>query len=315
MNTTTAGISAKPLDGRPFDMRKVHYSPRWLSAGALLASLLLTGAQQYRGRSRATWMAAVGMVGLAGLAYSTMVEPAHPRLERLTLKLPQLPVELAGLRIGQLSDLHLGHAHTARNARWAVAELLRERPELIVITGDLVSSADAIADLPDVLRPLQAPLGIFAVPGNHDHWEGLPAIEQLLQPLGIEFLVNKQRLLEWRGSHFCLAGLDDLWNGSPDYTAALAEVADIFTILLSHAPDSAAEAAHYGVDVQLSGHTHGGHICLPLLGPFSLPKYGIKHAAGHEYVDAMQLYVSRGLGGMPLRFGCPPELTILTLAH
>lgn len=315
MSTTTANIPAKQLDGRPFDMSKVHYSPRWLSAGALLASLLLTGTQQQNGRSRAAWIGAAGLAGLTGLAYSTLVEPARPRLERVTLRLPQLPVGLAGLRIGQLSDLHLGHMHTARNARWAVAELLRERPELIVITGDFVSFETAIADLPDLLRPLQAPLGVFAVPGNHDHWEGLSAIEQLLQPLGVEFLVNQQRLLEWRGSHFCLAGLDDLWNGKPDYVATLAEVADIFTILLSHAPDSAAEAARYGVDLQLSGHTHGGHISLPLLGPFSLPKYGLKHASGHEYIEAMQLYVSRGLGGMPLRFGCPPELTILTLTH
>jgi hypothetical protein len=315
MSATTSHIQSQRLDGRPFDMSKVHYSPRWLSAGALVASLLFTGVRQQDGRSRKALLGAVGMTGLAGLAYSTLVEPARPRLERVTLRLPQLPVGLAGLRIGQISDLHLGHAHTARNARWAVAELLRERPELIVITGDLVSFATAIADLPDLLRPLQAPLGIFAVPGNHDHWEGLPAIEKQLQPLGIEFLINQQRLLEWRGSHFCLAGLDDLWNGNPVYAAALAEIDAMFTILLSHAPDSAAEAARYGVDLQLSGHTHGGHMCLPLLGPFSLPKYGLKHAAGHEQVDAMQLYVSRGLGGMPLRFGCPPELTIFTLTH
>lgn len=302
------------LDGRPFDPSKVHFSPRWLSVGALAASVAVAGAR-HGGRARAAVARGAGLAGLAGLFYATMVEPAWPRLERVTLHLPSLPSGLDGMRIGQLSDLHLGHRHTIRNTRWAVAELLRERPDLIVITGDLVSFKSAIHDLPDLLRPLQAALGVYAVPGNHDHWEGLAAIRRALRPLGIEFLINRHRRLEWHRTAFNLIGLDDLWNGSPNYAAALRGARHLFSILLSHAPDGADRAARYGVDLQLSGHTHGGHMSLPLLGPFSLPRYGLKHAAGHEHVDGMQLYVSRGLGGMPLRFGSPPELTIFTLTH
>lgn len=296
----------------PFDPRKVRYSPRWMGAGAALGTMAVMAIQ----RGGTTAAAALGAAGLAGTLYATLLEPASPRLEYINITPANLPAELDGLRIGHLSDLHLGHPHARANTRWAVEQLVRERPDLIVMTGDFVSFAAAIAELPKLLAPLRAPLGIYAVPGNHDYWEGLDVIRESLAPLGIEFLVNSGQTLVWRGMPFYIAGVDDIWDGQPDFDATFAiRPANLFTLLLAHAPDLADIAAGYGVNVQFSGHTHGGHLRLPLLGSFCLPFYGVRYPAGFEQVGAMQLYVSRGLGGMPLRFGCPPEATIVTLTR
>jgi len=288
----------------------VRYSGRWLGLGAGAAGLAALALA--RGGRRAA--VALGAAGLAGAAYATAYEPRRPRLERLSLRFPNLPPALDGLRIGQLSDLHLGHRYSAENTRWAVAQMCDEAPELLALTGDLVSYTRNIADLPGLLAPLRAPLGIYAVPGNHDHWEGLPEIAAALRPLGVEFLVNASRRLRWRGAELTLAGVDDAWDGDMDMAAALAGApAGGFTLLLCHMPDLADEAARRGVDLQLSGHTHGGHIRMPWLGSLVLPRYGWRYPVGHFHVGRTQLYVSRGVGGMPLRLGCPPEATVITL--
>jgi len=293
-----------PLPGR------VRYSSRWLGASAGVAGLAALALAR-GGRTALTTMSAVG---LAGAAYATLIEPSRPRLERVNLRFPGLPQAFDGLCIGQLSDLHLGHRFAAENTRWAVAQIMAEAPDLIALTGDLVSYTRNIADLPDLLAPLRAPLGLFAVPGNHDHWEGLPELVETLRPLGVEFLVNAQRRLRWRGAELTVAGVDDAWDGDMDMDAALDGAADTgFTLLLCHMPDLADEAAMRGVDLQLSGHTHGGHIHLPWLGSFVLPRYGWRYPIGHAHVGRTQLYVSRGVGGIPLRFGCPPEATLITL--
>ncbi|MEI7769306.1 MAG: metallophosphoesterase [Chloroflexales bacterium] len=274
---------------------RVRYSARWLGISAGAA-------------------AALGAAGLAGAAYAMHYEPGRPRLERVSLRFAGLPAALDGLRIGQLSDLHLGHRFAAENTRWAVAQMVAEAPDILALTGDFVSYTKDIADLPGLLAPLRAPLGIYAVPGNHDHWEGLPAIIEALRPLGVEFLINAQRRLIWRGATLTLAGVDDIWEGEVDLAAALADSpAGGFTLLLCHVPDMADEAAAHSVDLQLSGHTHGGHMRMPWLGSFVLPRHGWRYPAGLAHVGNTQVYVSRGVGGIPLRLGCPPEATIITL--
>lgn len=311
MATTQRRIAVRQ-DGRRFDPTpgKVRYSPRWLGAGAG-AGVLATMALAQGGLGAAT---AMGAAGLAGAAYALLVEPRRPQLERLTLRFPTLPAALDGLRIGQISDMHLGMRYASENSRWAVERMAEERPELLVLTGDFVSYDHAIEELPALLAPLQAPLGMFAVPGNHDYYEGVAEVRQQLEPLGVQFLLNTHRRLHWQGAELVVAGVDDPWDGRPDLRAALEGApSEAFRLLLSHCPDMADEAATQGVQLQLSGHTHGGHLRLPGLGAFCLPRYGWRHPVGHEQIGATQLYVSRGIGGMPLRFGCPPEATIITL--
>lgn len=301
-------------DSRRFDPRpgRVRYSRRWLGAaagGAALGALMVT-----TGGPLAA--AALGAAGLAGAAYATLVEPRSPRLERLTLRFPELPRELDGLRIGHLSDLHLGQPFSEANARWAAAAMAAERPDLLALTGDFVSYEHAIATLPDVLAPLavaRPPLGTYAVLGNHDHWEGVAAIRAALAPLGVEFLMNSHRALPRGEGQLVLAGVDDMWEGDADLEGALRGAPEGFRLLLAHCPDMADEAARLGVQLQLSGHTHGGHMRLPGLGSFCLPRHGWSYAVGHERVGALQLYVSRGAGGLPLRLNCAPEAAILTL--
>jgi uncharacterized protein len=308
-----ADVSALPVyhpQRAQEEPRRVHYSHVWLGLGATTAALGLLGLRRY-GRP---WLAGAGALGALSLAYMTIAEPARPVLERVTLQLPALPAQLDGLRIGQITDSHLGLPHTARNLAWAVAQMRAERPELLVITGDLVSTRRAIPDLPALLRELAAPLGIYAIPGNHDHWEGLHDLRAALSLLGIPLLMNEHRRLRWNGADLWLVGIDDIWDGQPDIAAALQGVPrDGFKVLLAHAPDAADEAAGQGFALQLSGHTHGGHMRLPLLGPFTRPRFGERYVMGSYQVGAMALYVSRGLGGAPLRLLCRPEATIITL--
>jgi predicted MPP superfamily phosphohydrolase len=244
----------------------------------------------------------------------TRFEPAHPTLERVTLRLPALPPALDGLRIGQITDTHLGMRYAAANVRWAVEQMRREQPDLLVLTGDLAGRREGITEMAALLGQLSAPLGVYAVPGNHDYWEGLSDVHAALALAGIPLLMNEHRRLGWNGADFWLVGVDEIWDGRPDFKAALDGVpASAFTVLLAHSPDIADNAVDYGFALQLSGHTHGGHLRLPLLGPFARPRYGRRYVMGQYRIGPMALYVSRGLGGVPLRLLCRPEATIFTL--
>jgi predicted MPP superfamily phosphohydrolase len=295
------------------DPPSVYYNQAWLrasAAGASAGAALLVRLATRGGLP----LAAAGALGLAGVAYATMVEPARPVLKYVTLHVPTLPAALDGLRIGQISDMHLGLPHTAQNTLWAKEQMRREQPDLLVFTGDFVSAYESIADIPGMLRDFHAPLGVYAITGNHDYWPDLNDVHGALCVAGVTLLRNEHQLLRWHGSTLWLAGVEDVWRGKPDFCAALGGIpADAFTLLLCHAPDAADQAARCGVDVQLSGHTHGGHIRLPIIGSPSLPRFGVRYVAGQYAVGAMTLYVSQGLGGISLRFGCPPEATILTL--
>jgi len=308
-----AGMAAVPSrkEGRhPFNTSRVRYSSGWLRLGAGAAGVGLLGMRRWG------WPATLGMgtLGLASLAYITLIEPSRPRFERVTLNLPNLPPELDGLRIGQISDIHLGHPYSVANLDWAKEQMQREQPDLLIFTGDFVSKHRALGDVAPLLRGLSAPLGMYAVPGNHDYWEGLSELHSILASCGIPLMINEHRRLSWNGGEFWLVAVDDLWDGHPDLDVAMHGIpSGAFTLLLSHSPDFADEAAARGVSVQFSGHTHGGHMRLPGLGAFALPRHGWRYSIGHYQIGAMQLYVSRGLSGGPFRLLCPPEATIFTL--
>jgi predicted MPP superfamily phosphohydrolase len=294
----------------PFDPTRLTYTRSWFPAGAAAALLGLLGLRRFG------WPLAAGLGGLAAasLAYMRRYEPTHPTLERVTLRLPTLPRALDGLRIGQITDTHLGQPFAASNLRWAVEQMRREQPDLIGLTGDLAGLREGIPEIVPLMSKLRAPLGVYAVPGNHDYWEGLADVQAALMLADIPLLMNENRHLRWNEADFWLAGVDEIWDGSPDFATALAGVPhDAFKLLLAHSPDIADNAADFGFAVQLSGHTHGGHLRLPLIGPFARPRYGLRYVMGQYQVGAMRLYVSRGLGGVPMRLLCRPEATILTL--
>ncbi|KAB8142433.1 metallophosphoesterase [Chloroflexia bacterium SDU3-3] len=243
-----------------------------------------------------------------------LVEPYLPVLTRQTFVLPDLPAALDGLRIGHLSDAHIGARGAEQNLRWAIAQMRREQPELVAFTGDFIHEPPTVHLVSGLLRDLSAPLGVYAIPGNHDYWESVTALRVALGDCGIPLLMNEHRRITWRGGELWLVGTDDVWDGTPDLDAALAGVpADGFKLLLAHTPHDAPAAASRGVALQLSGHTHGGHMRLPLLGPFATPRYTDAYVGGRYQVGQLWLYVSRGLSGMGIRLGCRPEATIITL--
>jgi predicted MPP superfamily phosphohydrolase len=303
-------LTTERPERHPLDPARLVNNPAWLGVGAAAAGVGAL-ALKLAGRRAAAGM---GALGLAGAIYSKVWEPSHPTLEHVTLRFPTLPPALDGLRIGQITDTHLGLRYTAENLRWAVGEMQRAQPDLIAVTGDLAGLKAGVPLITPLLRDLRAPLGVYAVPGNHDYWEGLGDVQGALALAGIPLLMNQNLRMSWRGADFWLAGVDDVFDGRPDFVAASAGIpAGAFSILLAHAPDLADNALGYGFALQLSGHSHGGHLRLPQLGAYTHPRYGARYVMGHYRAGDMQIYVSRGLGGTPLRWLCRPEATIFTL--
>lgn len=236
-----------------------------------------------------------------------------------TLVIPGLPAAFDGLTLTHLSDLHASTLVRLEFLQSAIAQAQQLASDLIVITGDLVYSdgPDYTPHLTALLAPLTAPLGVYAIYGNHDHQRSLPAIAAALKQANVTLLYNTALPLHRNGHTLYLAGVDDPREGRPLLANALRTVPpDGFVILLAHAPDFADIAAQdTRIRLQLSGHSHGGQIRLPLIGPLYLPTMGRKYVMGRFQLGHLTLYVNRGLGvsGIPLRLNCRPEISIFTL--
>ena len=234
-----------------------------------------------------------------------------PEISFHHLALPRLPAALDGLCIAHLSDIHYGLFLSRSSLERVFALTLAQRPDLIAITGDFVTQSPAfIEPVGELMEQLEAPLGVFAVLGNHDFRAGAEPLTRALRRNGVRVLRNQHRLLRYRGTSFQIAGMDDS-RQHPDLAAALGPTAERFTLLLAHNPMALTDAAALGVDLVLSGHTHGGQIKLG----FAEPLYQKFLPAGFLSLAGTQMYVSRGLGKVivPMRVGAPPELAFLTL--
>jgi predicted MPP superfamily phosphohydrolase len=267
-------------------------------------------------------LGAVGTVAsIAGLGYSRFIEPERLSLERVTIQIPRLPPAFEGFRIAVLSDFHLQPFTTLPHIEDAVAMTNELRPDLAVLLGDFVdATADAIHDLAPALARLNARMGVYSVLGNHDHWKGPKIVRTALERAGILVLENSGVMLAEAGENLYLAGLESAWCGKPDLDTALAGHREgkpgTPSILLIHEPDFADTAATDGrIALQISGHSHGGQVRLPLLGALQLPSWGRRYDHGLYQVRDMYLYTNRGIGvsDVPVRFNCPPEVTEITL--
>jgi hypothetical protein len=236
---------------------------------------------------------------------------------------PDLSPALAGLRIAHLSDLHWGPYTGQQEIGAAVERANALSPDLIVLTGDYVLwSADYAAACARELAALQAPLGVFAVPGNHDYWTDIDVVTARLRAAGATVLRNSAHWLGASGVPLWLVGIDDVSEQHHDLDAALAQVPPGEpTLLMVHEPDLADEVARlpHRILLQLSGHSHGGQVNLPLFGPLVLPWLGRKYPAGLQAVpgSALRVYTNRGVGLIPppVRFNCRPEIALLTLSR
>jgi predicted MPP superfamily phosphohydrolase len=266
--------------------------------------------------------------GLAAGAEATIFEPNEPQVVRMDISLDRLPFAWDGLRIVQLSDLHCDGYFAAYPIRKAVALANGLQPDLVLLTGDFVTvpmfggkrhkkqAARTIEPCAGLLRPLQPRLGTWASLGNHDVASDPERIRTTLQAQGIPVLRNGAAPLEQKGYRLWLAGLDDALEGKPDLALTLRDVPPAEpVILLAHEPDLATDVARSPVDLQLSGHSHGGQVRFPLIGAPILPKLGRKFPWGLHQIGTLKLYTNIGIGTIrvPVRFNCPPEVTLITL--
>lgn len=255
-------------------------------------------------------------VGCGG--YARLLEPRWFDIETMEVPLPRLPQALDGFTIVHLSDLHLGPYLGASELAHVVEIVQRLSPQLVVISGDFVSRGSdwKREEMLAPLAGLRPPQGTFAVLGNHDHWTDPAWVAYTVQRLGVTVLFNEAHPLSQAEEGCWLVGVDDIWVGTGDLEQALKGVpAEACKLLLVHEPDFADKAARWGIDLQLSGHSHGGQVRLPLLGAPLLPLWGRKYPIGLQRAGNTWVYTNRGLGMIfpPLRFNCRPEVMLLTL--
>jgi uncharacterized protein len=233
--------------------------------------------------------------------------------------IPSLPDAFDGYRIVQLTDLHFGPAIAYHTVMAGIAHTMAIAPDLIVLTGDYVTDELCDTLLPDALSQLNAPDGVWAVMGNHDHWTDIDGVRGVLASSGVQELCNTHTPIIRDDTAFWLAGVDSVYVGQQNLDAALCGIPDgAPTVLLVHEPDFADEAAASGrVSLQLSGHAHGGSLQIPLLGVpvmSNFLKYARKYPYGMYRPNGMWLYTSAGIGrGHLPRVNALPEVTEITL--
>lgn len=260
----------------------------------------------------------------AVLYYARHIEPERVQITHHTLTLPNLPRAFNGYRIVQISDIHFDDWMTRRRLEDDIDRIHQQNPDLVVITGDFVTynARHSAQELVAAFRHLHAPDGVLAIPGNHDYWQpgGIQEIRQMMQTCNMIDLSNRCHTIRRGDDALYIAGVDDVIAQKSRLDQVLALLPDEgCTILLAHEPDFADISAPTGrFDLQLSGHTHGGQVRMPLHGPLTGPTYGKRYREGLWLFDGgMQLYVNRGLGMtmLPIRLNCPPEIAVLTLVH
>jgi uncharacterized protein len=274
-------------------------------------------------RRRFLTLAAGSAVGLA--AYSGEIERHDIEVVPRTIALAGLPDSFVGFRIAQISDIHLEEFTEAAFLKVVIRMTNALRPDLVVLTGDFVSSRP----LPrryavrwgyhcaELLSQLKARK--YAILGNHDALVNPTAVTDALVSHGIPVLENRSIPIERNGDRIWLTGVADALNQKPDLSAALPQQRQLGrepVILLCHEPDYADVVTGRKVSLVLSGHTHGGQVRIPWTPPLLLPSLGTKYVEGHFLLaDGTQLYVNRGIGtvNLPFRFRCPPEITLITL--
>jgi predicted MPP superfamily phosphohydrolase len=260
---------------------------------------------------------AAGAAAGAALVHRLLTERWRLTVSRATHGIKNLPPDLEGLVLVHLSDFHFSSYNPIDFLRKTVQLANRQKPDAIVLTGDYADKDNAdLAMCAGVLGELSAPLGVYAVLGNHDYDVGAEETVEALGSVGIRVLRNEKVALGERDGRLWLVGLDDTATHREEFSAAFEGIpADEPVILLSHSPDLLDRSAEMGVEIVLSGHTHGGQVRLPLIGAPHAPSLEPVRPAGTGRRANTRIHVSRGIGTTmyPIRFNCPPEVGVLTL--
>ncbi|MFC0296818.1 metallophosphoesterase [Geobacillus jurassicus] len=269
--------------------------------------------------ARTSFRAALATAAASG--YTLWIEPAELTVTHHTLSHPLIPKSFAGVKLLQFSDLHLGHYYGLERFYRVIGRINELGPDLVVFTGDLLHEANRYPHtetVAEALAGIRAPLGKFSIYGNHDHGGyGTNIYRRLMERAGFRVLVNEHVLVRRGHDAIAIAGSDDMMLGQPDWSKMTRGIPPAtYTIALVHEPDGALETRRFSIHVQLSGHSHGGQIQLPFIGPLITPPLSERYYEGFYHVGGLLLYVNRGLGTtrVPLRFLAPPELTVFSLA-
>jgi predicted MPP superfamily phosphohydrolase len=249
---------------------------------------------------------------LTGAAtYGVAYERHHIGVTKASLPVSGLPPALDGLRIALLTDIHHSRTVPADDVTAAVQLAVAQRPDLIVLGGDYVTFGDRafVGPVAELLAPLHAPHGVFAILGNHDDDRDMPGA---LTAQHIQVLKDARTRIEIRGERLELAGVR-FWTRRPADVARVLRRAANTVILLAHDPRRLNEASAFNVPVVLSGHTHGGQVVLPGVGAVARRRFPVLAGVGAK--ENTSIFVSRGIGTVyvPVRINCPPEVAIITL--
>jgi len=266
----------------------------------------------------------LALLGLSGSTYyyAREIETGALYINENIISSPAISPAFNQFKIVQFSDTHLGFQYTLDQLNELMKKINDLQPDIIVFTGDLVDDPDQYDWNPrliNILRSLQAGYGKYWIYGNHDHGGyGTEIVLDVMEKADFILLQNSHLFIEKGNERFVLAGIDDVLLGKPDLNKAMQQVdPDLFTILLAHEPDYADRTVEFPVDIQLSGHSHGGQIRFPFLGHVYTPAYAEKYVEGKYTLQAgkLKLFVNKGIGTtrLPYRFLCQPEIHLFTL--
>jgi len=280
-------------------------------------------AEQSRKRRGLVTVGGILALGATLFVWGFGIEPASLSTRGQTLRLPDWPADCAGLRVAVLADVHTGSPWNGLGKLERIVEATNAAaPDLVLLAGDYVIHGVlggrfvAPETAAQGLARLEAPLGVFAVLGNHDWWLDAARVTRALEAVSIPALEDRATPLARGACRFWLAGISDFREGAHDLDAAFAEVpAGAPLIAFTHNPDVFPEVPGR-VTLTVAGHTHGGQVFLPGFGRLIVPSaFGERFAIGHVVEEGRNLFVSPGLGTsiLPVRFRVPPEISLLEL--
>jgi len=252
------------------------------------------------------------------------IEPNRLVLHQETIQIDHWPRELSGLRIAIIGDVHTGAWFIDDRKLQKIVDLTnQQQPDLVVLLGDYMVSNNWHGHRvePEVtaaaLKNIKAPLGVYAVLGNHDTWYSAEKVRHAFEQNGIHVLENEVAEVNWHDRSFWLAGLADLWTRPQHIDETIAKVPPGAPVIaLTHNPDIFPRLPA-SVPLLLAAHTHGGQVTLPIIGAAVVPSdYGQRYTAGHVFENGHHLFVTTGIGTsiMPVRFRVPPEVVLLTVS-
>jgi predicted MPP superfamily phosphohydrolase len=276
--------------------------------------------------TRRNFLIGAGATAAGFTFYSGEIARHEIDIVQRPIAITNLPTPFHGYRIVQISDIHLDEYTEPFFLERIVHHVNTLAPDLVLFTGDFITrgafsfiaGSHAVNRCAEILTTVTAPLR-YAILGNHDVTFSAPMVTHALVTHGTPVLINQYLPVERGGARFWLCGVEDPGTGHPDLDLSIPAKPDGPVLLMAHEPDYADDVVAHPrgslVDLMLAGHSHGGQVRLPFLGPLILPPMGLKYPEGHYRFNQMQLYVNRGIGtvGLPFRLNCPPEITVITL--